>query len=144
MASHPPRVDFYVLQRAGSSPDRLACRLTGKGFEKGMRIFIRTGSPEHARALDEMLWTFEQLSFLPHGLSGEADADTPIQIGTDEPATMALLINLADTSPDPIVGHQRIAEIVGPDPAAKHSGRLRYKHYQRLGVTPTTHKLDRL
>jgi len=46
---------------------------------------IETSSRERAEALDAMLWTYRDDSFLPHGIAGDAsDPDQPVLIATDD------------------------------------------------------------
>lgn len=136
------QVDFYVLEGERAKPDTLACRLARKAFERELTVFVRAADNAHAERLDEYLWTFEQLSFLPHKRAAEADADTPIQVGTDEAGACDVLINLAGTPPDDTARFRRIADIVGNDPASRNAGRARFKHYRDHGAEPTTHKLS--
>lgn len=135
------QVDFYVMQDEGADPDRFACRLARKGFDQGLSVFVRVSDADHGRSLDELMWTFDQLSFLPHALVEAADTDTPICIGVVAPEETGLLINLAGEAPASPGGSKRIAEVVGPDVAARNAGRQRYKHYQSLGFKPITHKM---
>ncbi len=69
-----------------------------------------------ARQLDELLWTFRDGSFLPHGIVGEMDVETPVSIGAAMPESRVpdLLINLTDAVPDRTGTFPRIAEIVPP------------------------------
>lgn len=59
-------------------------QLLEKTLERGWRAVVETGSRERAEALDSLLWTYRDDSFLPHGLAGDAaDAHQPILLTTE-------------------------------------------------------------
>ncbi len=141
------RVSFYVL--AVSEPRaRLAytCRLTEKVYKLGQRIHCVAEDETQAQALDELLWTFRQGSFVPHArvAAGAAASASPVTIGRpDEPAPEAdVLINLAREVPACFDRFTRIAEIIDGDPACRSAGRERHRHYRRLGIQPETHEVE--
>lgn len=88
-------VYFYHLERSGLEavlPDLLE-----KTLARGWRALVRTSSAERAAAIDELLWTAREESFLPHAAGGEPDfaARQPIWItaGEDHPnAAQALFL----------------------------------------------------
>jgi DNA polymerase III subunit chi len=73
---------FYHLE---SQPlERVLPQLLEKTLERGWKAVVETASGERAVALDTMLWTWRDDSFLPHGIAGgESDADQPVLIATD-------------------------------------------------------------
>lgn len=136
-----PRIDFYIL--AATQPAQrthFACRLAARAWREGLSVWIRT--PDHATSeqLDEALWTFDEGSFIPHGLTPR-EGDNPIVIG-DAPCPGALLINLADSLADDWAERDRVAEIITADEATRQAGRNRYRDYQQAGATPQTHRID--
>ena len=67
------RVDFYVLEAAGfERHQRTMCRIVGKAWQQGHQIFVRCGSQQDAATFDDLLWRFEDASFIPHTLSETA------------------------------------------------------------------------
>ena len=63
---------FYHLE---SQPlERVIPVLLEKSLERGWNVVVETSSQEGAEALDNMLWTYRDDSFLPHSLAG-GDAD---------------------------------------------------------------------
>ena len=141
------RVDFYVLSEDG--PDarlRHACRLAEQAVEQGQRVYMQTSSSSEAQRLDELLWTFNDRSFLPHEIYSGADASHPlvmILLG-DSPAPAShrqLVVNLTEAVPDQPETYEHIAEIVDVDPDRKRSARERYKQYRERGCTLETHNL---
>ncbi len=133
------RVDFYKLT-TGDVRSRwlVACRLAEKAWGQGHRVFIYTASEADSRAIDDLLWTFRQGSFVPHALlSGNAviDAESPVLIGHHEPIpdTCDVLINLAVDIPS---GHDRfvrILEFIDQDESLRRQGRVRYRAYRDAG-----------
>lgn len=105
--------------------------LLEKSVERGWRAVVETSSRERASALDAMLWTFRDDSFLPHGISGEAtDPDQPVLITTDEAnANGAQVRFFVDRAvPQTGEGYQRIVYLFsGHDPDAVGEAREAWK-----------------
>ncbi len=141
------RVDFYVLSQEGSDARlRVACRLVEKAFDQGIRVYVQTATLAEAQRLDELLWTFNDRSFLPHEVSHGSAATHPrvmVLLGeTPAPADhRQLLINLTNLLPAEPEGYERIAEIVDVDPESKRLSRERYKAYRERGCELDTHNL---
>ncbi len=139
------RVDFYILPDDNLNNLRLfACRLAEKAWQQGQRILIRTENGDEARRMDDLLWTFRDGSFIPHGLAGGEDQDQqPILIGPgNQPLPQVpLLINMcADTvQPD---AAERVAEIVNQEAGLKQRGREHYKMYREQGHELHHHEMN--
>jgi DNA polymerase III subunit chi len=141
------RVDFYVL--AEDAPDarlRYACRLAEAAVERGERVYLQTASAAEAQRLDDLLWTFNDRSFLPHEIFSGAPAShdrVMVMLGHESaPAThRRLLINLTELVPADLEQYERIAEIVDVDPERKRSARERYKQYREQGCVLETHNV---
>ena len=142
------RVDFYVLKRADSKARNLfACRLAEKAYLKQHQVLMLTGDESAARELDELLWTFNDDSFVPHAVcrSGEpVDPWTPVYIGTDPDVTLRpdLVLNMAGCAPDSLQRFTRIAEIIDADEERKRLGRDRFKIYRDAKIPLETHQFD--
>jgi len=143
------QVDFYILEAAAERERlRTACRLADKAWQKGHRVFIHADSRETARSIDDMLWTYRQDSFVPHGMYVDRngvgdDALEPVLIGDGStyPAEIDVLINLAETVPPFADKSTRVAEIVSADDSGRRTGRIRYRDYLDRGVSIQQHKL---
>jgi DNA polymerase III subunit chi len=119
------------------------CRLLRKAYRRGTRVVV-CGEAERLSRLDVLLWTFEQLEFIPHlrvrngEQPGAAFQRTPIWL-IDANVTWPaadVAINLGD---EPLHQPQRVArviELVGNEPAAVQAGRARWRHYAGQGLTP--------
>ena len=139
------QVDFYILPEARESAKlQVACKITLKAFDQGLRVYLRTQDLDQSAELDRMLWVFSQSSFIPHVITEGAETaweDYPVQLGINpDPANAAeVLINLSDSVPEQFQYYPRIADLVGAD--EKAGARARYRHYRDRGIEPNTHNL---
>ena len=138
------RVDFYILPD-NATPQRFACSIAGKAQQQGHDIYIYTTSRDEAIKLDDLLWTFKDISFLPHTLVDDPDVgSTPISIGWPGAKIhpTQVLINLTDTVPDFIGDYPRIVEFVSGETTQKQKARERYRHYRDSGYDLHNHDLE--
>jgi DNA polymerase-3 subunit chi len=142
-----PKVDFYIITENNfNSRIQFACRLIEKAYQQKHRIFIHTANKQQAHAIDEMLWTYRDDSFLPHHLLGEGPEPTPpIQIGYDKNPEKHrdILINLSSTVPEFYAQFQRILEIVTSDTETQNDTREHFRFYRSQGLNISTHKLEK-
>ena len=141
------RVDFYVLKSSAAQQRwAFACRLTEKAYLKDLKIVIVNDTLADAQALDELLWTFNERSFVPHKVcldEQSLDPATPVHLVLESPAIPAdLLVNLAPRLPTQLQRYQRIAEIIDADEERRRQGRERFKAYRDLKFTLETHQID--
>ncbi len=92
---------FYHLERAPL--DAVLPTLLQRTLERGWRAVVRVGSAERAQALDGHLWTYQDDSFLPHGLAHQPQADDqPILLTTEtDRPNKAEALFLVDGAPFP-------------------------------------------
>ncbi|WP_423198255.1 MULTISPECIES: DNA polymerase III subunit chi [unclassified Cupriavidus] len=134
------RIDFH-----SNVPDTLAyvCRLVRKAYGAGQRVVVHGGSQQLAR-LDQQLWTFSALDFLPHcGLDSPHAASTPIVLAATLEAVPhhQILVNLGDAAPAQFASFERLIEVVGDSPEARDAGRARYRFYRERGYPLTHHDI---
>jgi DNA polymerase-3 subunit chi len=141
------KVDFYLLN-ATDARTRLttACRLAEKACDQGLHVAVRTASPAETAELDELMWTFSDRSFVPHGVwpaEPEFAAATPVLIASGElpDSHRDVLINLGADAPGNVVDFARICEIVAGDEDAKRRARARWRAYRDSGLVPESHNL---
>lgn len=73
------RIDFYHLQKWPL--ERALPELLERVLSRGLKAVVATGSPERAKDLDSLLWTYTEDSWLPHGSKGGGDpAQQPVWI----------------------------------------------------------------
>lgn len=63
---------FYQLERV--SLDDVLPDLVQRTLARGWRALIRTESAERAQAIDNLLWSWSEESFVPHAQAGDGDA----------------------------------------------------------------------
>ena len=74
---------FYHLERR--SLDDVLPGLIERTRQRGQRALIRAESAERAQAIDNLLWTWSEESFLPHAQAGDGDsAAQPVLITTED------------------------------------------------------------
>jgi DNA polymerase-3 subunit chi len=78
---------FYHLERRGL--DDVLPGIIEKTLERGWRAVIRAESSERADAIDGLLWTYSEQTFLPHAQSGDGD-----------PKRQPVLITVEDENPN--------------------------------------------
>jgi DNA polymerase-3 subunit chi len=140
------RIDFYILsQQHAEARQRFACRLAAKAWQQGHRVYIHTEGPEQSRRLDELLWTFNTDSFIPHSLDDDAAADTvPVHIGHsgDPQHHDEVLINLAPEVPLFFSRFERVIELVDPHEETRRQGRERFRFYRDRGYPLENHTIN--
>ena len=70
------QVLFYNLQD-DNQVDKSICRITNFYYKKKLKILIIGEDKSQIDTLNDLLWTFEQISFLPHSFESEYES-TPI------------------------------------------------------------------
>jgi len=142
------RVDFYILKSAAAQQRwAFVCRLTEKAYLKDLKIVIVNDTLADAKALDELLWTFNERSFIPHRIcldEQSVDPATPVHLAVESTALPAadLLVNLAHRFPAQLERYARIAEIIDADEERRRLGRERFKAYRDMKFTLETHQID--
>jgi len=126
-----------------ADPLAYSCRLLRKAYRRGSKVVV-CGESERLLRLDTMLWTFEQLEFVPHARLGpgeqasEVMQRTPIWLA-DRRARWPhadVVVNLGDEAVDEPQRFTRLIEIVGEEPEQVQAGRSRWRHYTSLGLAP--------
>lgn len=139
------RADFYLIDkpRFREQPLLLVCELAKKCHAAGKPTLVLCATQEQAEELDDLLWAFEEDSFIEHQLAGldEDDAEVPVLIAPPgiETPIRPMVINLrAETVPE---GFERVLEVVPPEPEARAPLRERWRQYLARGITPLKHDM---
>ena len=129
-------VYFYHLERR--TLEEVLPTLLEMSLKRGWRAAVQAASEERVEALNTLLWTYREESFLPHGTARDGHASAhPIYLtaGEDNPnsAHVRFLVDgatLADASPYARVAHifdgrdqEAVARARAEWQAAKASGR---------------------
>jgi DNA polymerase III subunit chi len=141
------RVDFYVLKSAAARQRwAFACRLTEKAYLQDLKIVIVCDTLADAQALDELLWTFNDRSFIPHKVCPDeqsVDPATAVHLTVETAITAAdLLVNLTKRLPPQFERYSRIAEVIDADEERRRLGRERFKAYRDLKLPLETHQIE--
>lgn len=128
------RIDFYHLTR--KTLEEVLPKLLDKAYAGGKRVLLKT-SAEKVEVLNTFLWTFDDVSFLPHGSRKDGFADEqPIWI-TDEDnnankAQFLFLTGGAETND--AQSYERVFNIFdGTDTASLEQARRMWKDYKTAG-----------
>jgi DNA polymerase III subunit chi len=128
-------VAFYHLQKWPL--DRALPKLLEKTIETGKRAVVMAGSDDRVEALNTLLWTYENDSWLPHGSRKDgAPEDHPVWLTTnDENLNQSQFLFLTDGASSDHVGEfERCFELFdGEDDAAVSAAREHWKTYKDAG-----------
>ncbi|MBO0757387.1 MAG: DNA polymerase III subunit chi [Bradyrhizobiaceae bacterium] len=131
---------FYQLQR--QPIEKVLPSLLEKSLERGWRVAVQSSSEERIEALDALLWTYRDDSFLPHGTYRDnSAADQPILLTLNGGnANRAAVRFLIDGSPIPTdaADYNRVVVLFdGEDPDALEDARRRWRDAKGLGLEVT-------
>jgi DNA polymerase-3 subunit chi len=130
---------FYHLEHFPL--ERVLPSLVEKTLERGWRAVVQAGSQERVEALDALLWTYREDSFLPHGTARDGhDAEQPIFLTSDDAnpngAQVRFLVDGAETSV--LAAYTRVVYLFdGRDESALVQARSSWKAARDAGCAVT-------
>lgn len=127
------KVDFYT---GVEDKLRIACTLSHKAMQNGLRVLLHTPDEATTTALDKLLWHYPATAFIPHCLSHEATASQmPVVVGHDCESIPhnEILISLHAKSLPFFSRFARVIEIVSGDAEDARLGRERFGFYRDRG-----------
>ncbi len=139
MSGEATEVLFYQLER--QPLDQVLPGLLEKTLERGWRAVVQAGSEERLEALDGLLWTYRDESFLPHGTTSDGfAAEQPVflTVGEDNPngATVRFMVDGADCGE--LRGYARVVYLFdGRDEMARGKAREQWKTAKTEGHAVT-------
>jgi DNA polymerase III subunit chi len=129
---------FYHLERR--SLEDVLPGLVEKSLQRGWRAAIKTDSSERSDALDTLLWTYDDQSFLAHAQLGDGDAaGQPVLISVEEgnPNSAQIVFYVGGALPGDWAGLSGLARVVllfdGRDSAALAAARGAWKDATAAG-----------
>lgn len=132
----PGELWFYHLER--SSVDEVLPELLEKTLARGWRALVQSPEADRLKSLDQLLWTWRDDSFTPHGLAGEGEeARQPVLLSaTGENLNTAQCLFLLDRAqPDGFDGFERtIVMFDGHDESAVTAARGLWKEASAAGA----------
>ena len=125
----------------------LACHLVDKARQHNLHIHIHTDGYNTTKQMDEILWTWNETSFIPH----ISDISTELNDAVKEPVTISshyqptkhcdYLINLSNQPPEFFSRYLKMAEIIDQTETILTAGRERYSFYKNRGYTLNYYQL---
>lgn len=133
------KVSFYLFETSEERQVDSACRLCRKILQKHPKIWWYCPDVQLQQTLDERLWDFDTVSFIPHGVD---QPEAAVCISAKQPLEQGLLVfNFNNHALEQVDHFSHIIEIVENIETAKQIGREKFKMYRRLGIEPRTFKL---
>ncbi|URJ29758.1 DNA polymerase III subunit chi [Blochmannia endosymbiont of Camponotus sp.] len=134
---------FYLIpqefkqQTEFSYIEKFICTLISIQWRSGKNILVACENEHQAIKIDEILWTFDQNTFLPHNLFGKTIHTAPVVIYwrqccyNNNPKD--LLINLMKQNMDFFFNFNEIIDFVPVTDILKKCARHRYQSYKKNG-----------
>jgi DNA polymerase-3 subunit chi len=129
---------FYHLERR--SLEEILPGLVEKSLQRGWRAAIKTDSSERSDALDSLLWTYDDQSFLAHAQLGDGEpAGQPVLISVEEgnPNAAQIFFYVGGALPSDWTSLSDLARVVllfdGRDAAALAAARAAWKDAKEAG-----------
>ena len=129
---------FYHLERR--SLEEVLPGLVEKSRQRGWKALIRADTADRADALDTLLWTYDDQSFLPHAQLGDGEAARqPVLITVEEgnPNAAEIVFFVGGARPSDWAGLSALSRIVmlfdGRDEVALASARAAWKEAKGAG-----------
>jgi DNA polymerase-3 subunit chi len=140
------RIDFYVLNNNKANARlEFVCRLAEKIYRRGHRVLLHTDDAKQSGIIDDLLWTWQQGSFIPHEIQLDDNTpDCPIVINHQPDLKTDLhevLINMGSAVPMFFSQFERVTEIVDQHEQTRQSARQRYRFYQDRGYPLESHDI---
>ena len=132
-------VSFYHLQRMPL--DQVLPKLLERVLERGMQAVVLAGSAERVEHLNDVLWTYDAGSFLPHGSADDGSPERqPVYLTTSEenPNGAGFLCLVDGGQPAFLGSFQRVLDLFdGNDERAVEAARTRWKAAKAAGFEVT-------
>lgn len=135
------QIDFYTHVQ---DKQQLACKLSAKALEQGLRVLILTPDERSAVKLDQLLWSISATGFLPHCRARSPLVEVTPVIVDHDPGELVhdeILLNMGDMRPAFFSRFQRLIEIVTMDDADRQAARERFRFYRDRGYEIRSHDM---
>ncbi|WP_395647537.1 DNA polymerase III subunit chi [Terricaulis sp.] len=124
---------FYHLER--SDIEQALPPLLEKCLQRGWRALVRGGSSDRLDALDSVLWTYRDESFLPHGRDNPERQPVYLTQDGGNPNGAQVLFLLDGAAAEDIASYERACLVFdGRDENATQLARARWKQAKDAGV----------
>jgi DNA polymerase III subunit chi len=129
---------FYQLQRR--QLEQALPNLVERVMQRGWRAVIHAATQERIAALDDLLWTYAEDSFLPHGGGKDGDADMQpvwLTLGADNAngAQTRFLLEGVEATPFVDHGYERLIVLFdGRDEDSLRTARAQWKNLRQTNA----------
>ncbi len=131
------QVEFHVAPPQGRrAHDSYVCELIERAWRAGRAVHVHCADAAAVSALDDLLWTFRDVSFVPHAVAGAEGASlvrVQLGAGSGAPAITEVLVNLDHEVPAFFSQFEQVIETSGADEESRRHARLRYRFYKDRG-----------
>ena len=134
------RIHFYNIQDAPNSIKSI-CKIINKYYKECYKVVVMSDNDDIICSLDKDLWTFEQISFVPHCLINNLDSDCNVVLISKEYICdksylrdFDVIINLSDNLCDFQYESKIYIEVVTSNDKQRDRAREKYKHYKNLNI----------
>ena len=128
---------FYILN-AEDDINHAICKIIKKYFEQEKRVIVSSKDQNVINNINNLLWTFEQLSFIPHCIEKDYDSLTPVLLmdanfknDSISKKDYNIFINLDDEEKTDYHDHDVIVEVVSDNERIKKLAREKYLYYKK-------------
>ena len=108
-----------------------------RALKDGYRVLVMASSGDRVEHLNQLLWTYDEASFLPHGSARDGNADRqPIFLtASDENPNRATMLVLVDGAQGgALAGYARVCDMFdGNDETAVAAARQRWRDAKAAG-----------
>lgn len=130
---------FYHLER--DPMEKVLPALIERSLERGWRCVVQAGSPERVAAINDLLWTWRDDSFIPHGTRDDGAPERQPVFLTDCPenpnaAQVRFLVDGVRVD-DPGEHRRLVYMFDGADPSGVQTAREMWKWATATGLVVT-------
>ncbi|MEQ8267825.1 MAG: DNA polymerase III subunit chi [Parvibaculum sp.] len=130
---------FYHLQNAPL--EQVLPQLLERSLQRGWRAIVKAGGPERLDALNSVLWTYSDDSFLPHGTRADGPPELEpvfLTVEDENPNSASVLFLVDGAAPGDIGPYERcVLMFDGRDEAALGAAREHWKTLKAEGHDAT-------
>ena len=135
----PKKVDFYVYELSDYQfYQRLVCNLVEEAYIQENNILLLCENEQSCENLDELLWTFKDISFIPHEKKKLKNKILTQHIHITKKKQSLILMNLTYSFPDSFETYDRVIEMSGYDENSRQKARLNFKRYKTMNFEINT------
>ena len=144
-----PKIQFVITNDDLKNTMNLISKLIHFYYKNKNKILVLFDSQSECELLDEILWSYDEISFTPHNIYNKANLSlAPVLISYKDLippiSRYNMLINFSDIVLNQYSRFTEISEIVMPDANRKIVSRNHYKFYKNCGLEVTTENLEKI